>query len=58
MASLPAGLAFDRPPASITGTPTAVTPAATFTWTAMDADGSTATLTFSITVEGGGTSRQ
>ena len=55
LASLPAGLMWTGDatnPGAITGTPSDITPAATFTWTAMDADGSTVALTFRITVGG------
>ena len=47
---LPAGLTFDPATRTITGTPTTVTPARIFTWTATDANGDTAPLTFPITV--------
>ncbi len=53
--ALPAGLSFDPGTRDFTGTPTTVATAATFTYTATDADGNmaaddAATLTFTITV--------
>ena len=48
--ALPAGLIFTAADRTITGTPTAETATTEYTWTAMDVDGSTAALTFSITV--------
>ena len=49
--TLPAGLALDAASRAISGTPTAVSPRMTFTWTATDEDGDEATLAFSIEVE-------
>ncbi len=46
--SLPAGLSRDSH--SVSGTPTGYQAAATYTWTATDADGDTAQLTFTITI--------
>ena len=47
--ALPAGLSRDSSH-EITGTPTGYQAAATYTWTATDADGDTAELTFTITI--------
>ena len=47
---LPAGLSFSTATGSITGTPTAVSPAASYTVTVTDADNATATASFSLTV--------
>ena len=49
--TLPAGLALDAASRTIAGTPTAVSPRTTFTWTATDEDGDQATLAFAIEVE-------
>ena len=48
--NLPAGLSFDANTRTISGTPSAVFPTTTFTWTATDADNDTAELMFDITV--------
>ena len=48
--ALPNGLAFSAGKREITGTPTAVTPEATYSYSATDADGDAATLTFTIEV--------
>jgi sugar lactone lactonase YvrE len=47
---LPAGLVFNPNTGAITGTPTAVSTAATYTVTVTDANGATATAMFSMTV--------
>ena len=47
----PAGLVLDPATMTLSGTPTAALPATTFTWTATDADGDAATLSFTIAVE-------
>ena len=55
--TLPAGLYFDpiaNGPGYIGGTPTAALPATPFTYTATDANGASAALTFTITVEADG----
>ena len=55
--TLPAGLYFDpiaNGPGYIGGTPTTAMPPTTFTYTAIDATGASAFLTFTITVEDGG----
>ncbi len=49
--TLPAGLAFDADTRILAGTPTATMDQTTYTFTATDADGDTASLTFKITVE-------
>ena len=49
--TLPAGLALDAAGRTISGTPTAVAPRKTFTWTATDEDGDEAALAFSVEVE-------
>ena len=49
--TLPAGLSFSTATGSITGTPTAVSPAASYTVTVTDANGATATASFSLTVK-------
>ncbi len=49
--TLPAGLALDVASRTIAGTPTAVSPRTTFTWTATDEDGDEAVLAFAIEVE-------
>ena len=49
-AGLPAGLRFDAAMRKLGGTPTATQAATTYTWTATDADGDTAELTFTITI--------
>ena len=46
----PAGLTFDAGARTLTGTPTQVQSAILYTYTAIDSDGDTARLTFSITV--------
>ena len=52
--TLPDGLTYTRsaafPAGHVTGTPTAITAAATYTLTATDADGDTATVTFTLEV--------
>ena len=48
--TLPAGLTLDSANRRITGTPTAVQAATSYTWKATDSDGDFASLTFSITV--------
>ncbi len=50
---LPTGLSFDSNTRTISGTPSAVFPTTTFTWTATDADNDTAKLMFDITVPAG-----
>ena len=47
---LPAGVSLRGSTFELTGTPTAYQDAAEYTWTARDASGNTATLTFDITV--------
>ena len=49
--TLPAGLVLDAVSRTISGTPTAMSPRTTFTWTATDEDGDQATLAFAIEVE-------
>ena len=46
----PAGLSFDPATRTLSGTPTAAQPATLYTWSAMDVDGDTAYLTFTIEV--------
>ncbi len=48
--SLPSGLVFDDPTRTVSGTPTAVTPVTSYTYTASDDAGSSASLTFTIEV--------
>ncbi len=48
---LPAGLALDASACALSGTPTEIREVAEYTFTATDADGDTATLTFAIEVE-------
>ena len=48
--ALPAGLAFDADTRTLSGMPTAEASATAYTYTATDAEGNTAVLTFSITV--------
>ena len=48
--ALPAGLLFDAATRTLSGTPTGSQAATTYTWTATDRDGETATLTSAITV--------
>ena len=48
--ALPAGLSFNATSRRITGTPTAVSPATTYTYRATDNDGDTADLLFTLTV--------
>ena len=50
-ATLPAGLTFDGTARTITGTAGTAASAQTFTYTAMDADDDTATLSIRITVD-------
>ena len=47
---LPAGLAFDDATRTISGSPTAVTPATSYTYSATDNAGSSASLTFTIEI--------
>ena len=49
--ALPAGLALDPATRTVSGTPTAVQPATEYAWTATDADGDAANVTFSIAVD-------
>ena len=51
--ALPAGLSFNAGTRTISGTPTAVTPARTYTYTATDANGASASQTFTIKVVAG-----
>ena len=46
----PAGLSFNATTRTLSGTPTTAQPATTYTYTAQDANGATASQTFSITV--------
>ena len=48
--ALPAGLALDDAARTVSGTPTVVQAAVSYTWTATDVDGDTASVTFSIAV--------
>ena len=48
---LPAGLSFDASTRQITGVPSAIQPAVTYSWKAADEDNDEATLTFTIAVE-------
>jgi sugar lactone lactonase YvrE len=48
--ALPAGLSFSSVTGAVTGTPTAASPASSYTVTVTDANGATATATFSLTV--------
>ena len=48
--AVPAGLALDAVTRTLSGTPSGSQAAAIYTWTATDADGDTATLTFAITI--------
>ena len=48
--ALPAGLAFDPAARTLSGTPGAAVEATTYTYTATDADGETASLTFTMAV--------
>ena len=50
LSPIPAGLQFDTTTQILSGTPTTATPAAFATYTATDATGQTASLTFNITV--------
>ena len=47
---LPVGLSFDNATRSVSGTPAAEQAATTYTWTATDEDGDTASLTFTVEV--------
>ncbi len=47
---LPDGLAFDAATRTVSGTPTAVAAATSYSWTATDAEGDTASLSFTIRV--------
>ncbi len=49
---LPAGLSFDASTRQISGTPTEIRPATSYTYKAKDEDGDEATLTFELKVEG------
>ncbi len=51
----PAGLTFDTPTRTLSGTPTAAQAATTYTWRVTDTDGDTAEREFTITVEAAGT---
>ncbi len=51
----PAGLSFDDAPRRLTGVPTAIQDAAAYSYTVTDADGDTATLSFTIAIEDGAT---
>ena len=53
LSPIPAGLQFDAATRVLSGTPTTATPATPVTYTATDATGAFATLTFTITVTGG-----
>ena len=53
--ALPAGLRFDAGTRRLTGTPTAPRASTVYTYTATDANGATATLTFRLSVQGGTT---
>ena len=52
--NLPVGLLFNAPNRSISGTPTTPLPTTAYTYTATDAAGQTAALTFTMTVTGAG----
>jgi hypothetical protein len=56
--TLPAGLSFSSTTGAITGTPTAISGATTYTVTVTDANSATATATFSLTVNGAVTAAQ
>ena len=49
--TLPAGLLFDAVARTVSGTPSVPSPATTYTYTATDANGDVATLSFAIEVE-------
>ena len=49
--SLPAGLSLDMATRTVSGTPTALQAATSYSWTVTDADGDSSSLTFSISVE-------
>ncbi len=49
--ALPAGLALDSATRTVSGTPTAVEAATTYSWTVTDADGDSATLSFAVAVQ-------
>ena len=51
--ALPAGITFDEPTRTLSGTPTAVASAVTYTLTVADGDSDTASLTFSLAVGNG-----
>ena len=51
----PAGLTFDTPTRTLSGTPSAAQAATTYTWRVTDTDGDTAEREFTITVEAAGT---
>ena len=53
--ALPAGLTFDPATRTLSGTPTAAAEAGIYTYTAADADGDTASLSFTIAVRSGPT---
>ena len=50
--ALPAGVVRDAATREVSGTPTATLPATAYTWTATDADGDQAELTFTAAVDG------
>ena len=52
MGTPPAGLTFDTPTRTLSGTPTAAQSATTYTWRVTDTDGDTAEQEFTITVLG------
>ena len=49
--ALPSGLSFDANTALISGTPTMEAPSTTYSWTVMDIDGDSATISFAILVQ-------
>ena len=49
--SLPAGISLDMATRTVSGTPTALQAATSYSWTVTDADGDSSSLTFSISVE-------
>ena len=50
--TLPAGVSYDATAKTLSGTPTATTASRTYTWTATDEDGDTASQSFTIEVSG------
>ncbi|WP_434895125.1 putative Ig domain-containing protein [Bradyrhizobium oligotrophicum] len=56
--ALPAGLSFNTSTGAITGTPTAISTAATYTVTVSDANSASASNTFSLTINGAVTATQ